>query len=226
MGKTIQTIRLFINRPWGAAQWRESPLILSPWAVFLKRGFDIAFSLVACVAVVVFIPVIALIIKMQSPGPVFFVQERTGTDGRTFHCLKFRTMRVNGECDKLQCTRHDPRVFPFGRFLRRTNLDELPQFFNVLRGDMSVVGPRPHMLSHTAYYSSRIPQYMDRHDIRPGITGWAQVTGFRGETRELWQMEERVNRDMWYLNHWSPWLDLRIILMTVKAIFVHDEMAY
>lgn len=135
-------------------------------------------------------------------------------------------MRVNGACDKRQCTKHDPRVFPFGRILRRTNLDELPQFFNVLRGDMSIVGPRPHMLYHTEFYSNRIPQYMDRHKIRPGITGWARVTGFRGETSELWQMEERVSRDLWYVSHWSPWLDLRIILMTVRTIFVCDEKAY
>ena len=200
--------------------------MLNPIGMFYKRCFDIVFSLVACVAIALFIPIIALIIKLQSRGPIFFVQDRTGKYGRTFRCLKFRTMRTNGECNIRQCTKHDPRVFPFGRFLRRTNLDELPQFFNVLMGDMSIVGPRPHMLYHTHYYSKRIPQYMSRHLVRPGITGWAQVTGFRGETSELWQMEERVRRDMWYINHWSLWLDLRIMVMTVKTIFVRDEMAY
>ena len=200
--------------------------MLNPIGMFFKRCFDIAFSIVACLAIAFFIPVIALIIKLQSRGPIFFVQDRTGKYGRTFRCLKFRTMRTNGECNIRQCTKHDPRVFPFGRFLRRTNLDELPQFFNVLMGDMSIVGPRPHMLYHTDYYSKLIPHYMNRHFVRPGITGWAQVTGFRGETRELWQMEGRVRRDMWYINHWSLWLDLRIMVMTVKTIFVRDEMAY
>ena len=200
--------------------------MLNPIGMFFKRCFDIAFSIVACLAIAFFIPVIALIIKLQSRGPIFFAQDRTGMFGRTFRCLKFRTMRVNGECNTRQCTKEDPRVFPFGRFLRRTNLDELPQFFNVLMGDMSIVGPRPHMLYHTHYYSKRIPQYMSRHLVRPGITGWAQVTGFRGETSELWQMEERVRRDMWYIDHWSLRLDLRIVFMTVKTIFVHDEMAY
>lgn len=192
----------------------------------IKRSFDIAFSFVVCFVLLFFIPFIAIIIKIQSRGPVFFVQERTGLDGRTFHCLKFRSMRLNGESDKKQCQKHDPRVFPFGRFLRRTNLDELPQFFNVLMGDMSVVGPRPHMLYHTEKYSALIPEYMRRHVCRPGITGWAQVTGFRGETQELWQMKGRVSHDLWYIEHWSPWLDLRIILMTVKSIFVCDNKAY
>lgn len=206
--------------------WEVRLSMLNPIGMFYKRCFDIVFSLVACVAIALFIPIIALIIKLQSRGPIFFVQDRTGKYGRTFRCLKFRTMRTNGECNIRQCTKEDPRVFPFGRFLRRTNLDELPQFFNVLMGDMSIVGPRPHMLYHTHYYSKRIPQYMSRHLVRPGITGWAQVTGFRGETSELWQMEERVRRDMWYIDHWSLRLDLRIVFMTVKTIFVHDEMAY
>lgn len=206
--------------------WEVRLSMLNPIGMFYKRCFDIVFSLVACVAIALFIPIIALIIKLQSRGPIFFVQDRTGKYGRTFRCLKFRTMRTNGECNIRQCTKHDPRVFPFGRFLRRTNLDELPQFFNVLMGDMSIVGPRPHMLYHTDYYSKLIPHYMNRHFVRPGITGWAQVTGFRGETRELWQMEGRVRCDMWYINHWSLWLDLRIMVMTVKTIFVRDEMAY
>lgn len=206
--------------------WEARMSMLNPIGMFYKRCFDIVFSLVACVAIALFTPIIALIIKLQSRGPIFFVQDRTGKYGRTFRCLKFRTMRTNGECNIRQCTKHDPRVFPFGRFLRRTNLDELPQFFNVLMGDMSIVGPRPHMLYHTDYYSKLIPHYMNRHFVRPGITGWAQVTGFRGETRELWQMEGRVRCDMWYINHWSLWLDLRIMVMTVKNIFVRDEMAY
>ncbi len=225
MQQSTHAIRILKSLPL-VKSWEARMSMLNPIGMFYKRCFDIVFSLVACVAIALFIPIIALIIKLQSRGPIFFVQDRTGKYGRTFRCLKFRTMRTNGECNIRQCTKHDPRVFPFGRFLRRTNLDELPQFFNVLMGDMSIVGPRPHMLYHTHYYSKRIPQYMSRHLVRPGITGWAQVTGFRGETSELWQMEERVRRDMWYINHWSLWLDLRIMVMTVKTIFVRDEMAY
>ena len=225
MQQSTHAIRILKSLPL-VKSWEARMSMLNPIGMFYKRCFDIVFSLVACVAIALFIPVIALIIKLQSRGPIFFAQDRTGKYGRTFRCLKFRTMRVNGECNTRQCTKEDPRVFPFGRFLRRTNLDELPQFFNVLMGDMSIVGPRPHMLYHTHYYSKRIPQYMSRHLVRPGITGWAQVTGFRGETSELWQMEERVRRDMWYIDHWSLRLDLRIVFMTVKTIFVHDEMAY
>lgn len=205
---------------------KEALSVLSPVSIATKRCFDIVFSLAVCCILVLIIPLIALIIKFQSRGPVFFIQERTGLDGRTFRCFKFRTMRLNAECDRVQCTKDDPRIFPFGQFLRRTNLDELPQFFNVLIGDMSIVGPRPHMLYHTEKYSRLIPDYMLRHTCRPGITGWAQVTGFRGETAELWQMEGRVRQDLWYIDHWTPLLDFIIILMTVKTIFVRDQRAY
>lgn len=130
------------------------------------------------------------------------------------------------DADRIQCTEHDPRKFAFGNFMRKANIDELPQFFNVLRGDMSIVGPRPHMLYHTEVYRPLIDKYMVRHFVKPGITGWAQVTGFRGETRELWQMEGRVKRDIWYIENWSVWLDIRIILRTAIQVFVHDKNAY
>ncbi len=139
---------------------------------------------------------------------------------------KFRSMHVNDDADRLQATEDDPRKFPFGNFMRKTSIDELPQFWNVLRGDMSIVGPRPHMLAHTEKYDRLIDKYMVRHFVKPGITGWAQVTGFRGETRELWQMEGRVERDIWYMQHWSLWLDLRIIWLTVKLMFKKDQQAY
>ena len=135
-------------------------------------------------------------------------------------------MHVNKDADTEQATKEDPRKFKFGNFMRKANIDELPQFFNVLKGDMSIVGPRPHMLYHTDVYSKLISKYMVRHFSKPGITGWAQVTGYRGETKELWQMEERVRRDIWYIEHWSFWLDIKIILMTVKSVFKHDENAY
>lgn len=192
----------------------------------IKRAFDIAASLVFLIPTALMFPFIWVIIKIQSPGPIFFKQARTGIDGQTFMMLKFRSMHVNKDADKLQATKDDPRKFPFGNFMRKSNIDELPQFLNVLKGDMSFVGPRPHMLAHTEQYSELIDKYMVRHFVKPGLTGWAQVTGFRGETKELWQMEGRVKRDIWYMEHWSIWLDIRIIWLTAKTIFIHDKNAY
>ena len=193
---------------------------------FLKRTFDIVVSALTCLVLLPFLPIVALIIKMQSPGPLFFVQKRTGLNGHTFKCYKFRSMHVNNQADTLQATKDDPRKFPFGEFMRKTNIDEFPQFFNVLKGDMSIVGPRPHMMLHTEMYGKLIDKYMVRHFCRPGITGWAQVTGFRGETKELWQMEERIRRDIWYLENWTFWLDLKIILKTALTIIRPDKQAY
>ena len=193
---------------------------------FVKRSFDIVVSGFACLCVLPFIPIIALIIKIQSPGPIFFKQARTGLNGDTFYCLKFRSMHVNKDADKAQATKDDPRKFAFGNFMRKTNIDEFPQFINVLKGDMSIVGPRPHMLHHTEVYGSLIDKYMVRHFSKPGITGWAQVTGYRGETKELWQMEERIRRDIWYIENWSFWLDIKIIFMTAKSIICPDKNAY
>lgn len=192
----------------------------------VKRLFDIVFSLIACILLLPFIPIVGFIILCQSRGPIFFKQERTGLNGKTFLCYKFRSMHVNSEANTNQATKDDPRKFAFGEFMRKTNIDELPQFFNVLVGDMSVVGPRPHMVYHTEHYRKLIDKYMVRHFSRPGITGWAQVTGFRGETKELWQMEERIRRDIWYIENWSFWLDLKIILMTFTSFFKHDKNAY
>lgn len=192
----------------------------------IKRLFDICFSIIFLIPTALIFPFVFVIIKIQSPGPLFFRQKRTGLDGKDFEMLKFRSMHVNKDADKIQATKNDPRKYPFGNFMRKSNIDELPQFLNVLKGDMSIVGPRPHMLLHTEMYSELIDKYMVRHFVKPGLTGWAQVTGFRGETKELWQMEGRVKRDIWYMEHWSIWLDIRIIWMTVKTIFVHDENAY
>ena len=192
----------------------------------LKRLLDIVFSFLCLILTALLLPFIVLVIKRQSPGPVFFRQLRTGIDGKDFYCYKFRSMHVNDDADRLQATEDDPRKFPFGDFMRKTNIDELPQFWNVLIGDMSIVGPRPHMLAHTEQYDKLIDKYMVRHFVKPGITGWAQVTGFRGETRELWQMEGRVERDIWYIQHWSLWLDLRILWLTVKLMFMRDGKAY
>ena len=203
----------------------ENPLT-NPVNKLIKRTFDVVVSFIALLFLLPFLPILWLIVKIQSPGPLFFKQMRTGLDGQEFLCYKFRSMHVNDDADKLQATENDPRKYPFGNFMRKANIDELPQFWNVLKGDMSIVGPRPHMLAHTDQYSHLISKYMVRHFVKPGVTGWAQVTGFRGETKELWQMEGRVKRDIWYMEHWSIWLDIRIIWMTAKSIFVHDEHAY
>ena len=192
----------------------------------VKRLFDIVLSMVFLIPTALIFPFVFIIMKIQSPGPVFFKQKRTGLDGKDFEMLKFRSMHVNKDADKVQATKDDPRKYPFGNFMRKSNIDELPQFLNVLKGDMSIVGPRPHMLLHTEMYSALIDKYMVRHFVKPGLTGWAQVTGYRGETKELWQMEGRVRRDIWYMEHWTIWLDIRIIWLTAKTIFIHDKNAY
>ncbi len=192
----------------------------------LKRTFDLAFSIpLVVLSPLVLIPV-AIGIKISSPGPVFFRQKRTGIYGKEFWCYKFRTMRVNDLADSLQATENDPRKTRFGDFLRRTSIDELPQFYNVLLGNMSVVGPRPHMVSQTEDYSRLIDKYMLRHAIKPGITGWAQVNGYRGGTKYLWQMEKRVEYDVHYIHHWNIFLDLKIIYLTIFNAFKGDSNAY
>ncbi len=205
---------------------REEPL-RKPLNLLLKRCFDIVFS--ACVLCTVFLVAlifVAIGTLITDPGPIFFKQRRHGTNGKEFNCYKFRSMKVNSQADTLQATKDDPRKTKFGDLLRKTNIDELPQFWNVFIGDMSIVGPRPHMLVHTREYSDLISNYMVRHFVKPGITGYAQVTGCRGETKELKDMEERIKRDIWYIENWSFWLDIRIIWMTVANIFKGEEKAY
>ena len=181
-----------------------------------KRAFDLVFSgLIIMFLLSWLYPLLGLLIKLSSKGPVLFVQKRTGVNKVTFNCYKFRSMRPNVESDLKQATEDDPRITRIGKFIRRTNLDELPQFFNVFRGDMSVVGPRPHMLSHTDKYSALIDDYLVRHYVKPGITGWAQISGYRGETDELWKMEKRVEYDKEYINNWSLEWDLVIVWRTI-----------
>ncbi|MCC6296116.1 MAG: sugar transferase, partial [Pseudomonadales bacterium] len=158
---------------------------------------------------------------------ILFKQHRHGLAGKTIEVYKFRTMYVEQpEPDQVhQACRDDPRVTPVGRFLRRTSLDELPQFFNVLQGSMSIVGPRPHALAHNEYYKHRVEAYMWRHRVKPGITGWAQVHGYRGATDTLDKMESRVDHDLWYIDNWSLWLDLKIIVLTLFRV-LGDRNAY
>ena len=198
----------------------------NPLNRLIKRAFDLLVSTIALILSPLIIIPVAIGIKLSSPGPIFFVQKRTGYRGQAFNCYKFRTMRVNADSDTLQATKGDPRVTKFGTFLRRSSIDELPQFFNVWRGEMSVVGPRPHMVAQTEMYSELIDKYMLRHTIKHGITGWAQVRGFRGQTEELWQMEKRVESDVWYAENWSFFLDLKIIFLTVWNAIKGEDNAY
>ncbi|HYM21449.1 MAG TPA: undecaprenyl-phosphate glucose phosphotransferase [Candidatus Kapabacteria bacterium] len=207
---------------------REAPLD-QPANKIAKRLFDILFS--AVILVVIF-PVLfiasAILIKLSSKGPVFFKQLRTGEDGAPFVCYKFRTMRNLGRdiADSVQAVPNDPRLTWIGSILRRTNLDEIPQFWNVFKGDMSVVGPRPHMLKHTEDYRKIIGNYMVRHFVKPGVTGWAQVNGLRGATQAPEKMERRVKHDVYYIENWSFGFDLAIIGKTVVTMFEGDKNAY
>jgi putative colanic acid biosynthesis UDP-glucose lipid carrier transferase len=193
----------------------------------IKRIFDIFF---AFLFLITFFPllyvILGILVKISSPGPVIFKQVRTGIYGKDFNCYKFRSMRQNEMADEKQAEKEDPRTTRIGRFLRRSNLDEIPQFYNVLIGDMSVVGPRPHMLKHTELYSTVIDKYMVRHLVKPGITGWAQVNGYRGETKTMEQMEGRVRYDVWYLENWTFLLDLKIIFVTIINMFKGEQNAY
>lgn len=181
----------------------------------LKRIFDVLFALLAIVALAPVWIIVALWIAVTSPGGVFFRQKRTGYKGREFDLLKFRSMYVNNEADTLQASANDPRITPIGRFLRRSSLDELPQLWNVVRGDMSIIGPRPHMVAHTEYYTPLVANYMRRHEMRPGLTGYAQVNGLRGATPDVEDMRRRVEADIYYVDHYSLWLDLKIFFLTI-----------
>ncbi|HEX6243965.1 MAG TPA: exopolysaccharide biosynthesis polyprenyl glycosylphosphotransferase [Polyangiales bacterium] len=185
------------------------------WRRRVKRFEDVVLGSLALLICAVPMLLIALAIKLTSNGPVLFKQPRHGENGRVFNVLKFRTMRVM-ETDRVtQASRGDPRVTKVGAFLRRTSLDELPQFFNVVRGEMSLVGPRPHAVAHNEFYRTQILEYMRRHKVKPGITGWAQVNGLRGETDTLEKMVARVEHDLAYIRSWSLWLDLKIVFLTV-----------
>ena len=196
---------------------------LSASSMLKKEIFDRLFALNALIALAPVMLAIAIAVKLSSRGPVLFKQKRKGADGRVFTIYKFRSMRLHTEQKGTvrQATRNDPRVTKVGAFLRRTSLDELPQFYNVLRGDMSVVGPRPHALEHDDLYQKVVAGYINRYRIKPGITGWAQINGFRGETDRIEKMERRVEHDLYYLGHWSFALDMRIIGATIVAGLVH-----
>ena len=189
--------------------------------------FDLCFSFLVIIFILSWLyPIIATLIKLSSKGPVLFKQLRSGVNNEEFLCYKFRSMTLSSNADTKQATKGDSRVTTIGYFLRKTSLDEFPQFFNVFMGNMSIVGPRPHMILHTSEYSALIKKYMVRQLVKPGITGIAQVRGYRGETKELEDMEGRVRLDVWYIENWSLALDINIILKTIWNIFKGDEKAF
>lgn len=194
---------------------------------FIKRTFDIFFSIMVLLLICSWLfPVIALLIKFNSKGPVLFRQKRLGRDRKEFWCYKFRSMYVNNDSDKQMARKGDARITSVGRVLRKTSLDEFPQFWNVLKGNMSIVGPRPHMTVQNAQYQEIINNYLVRQLIKPGITGWAQVNGYRGEIETDLDIKNRVSYDIWYLENWGFWLDIKIIYLTVWNIFKGEEKAY
>ncbi|MDY0986376.1 undecaprenyl-phosphate glucose phosphotransferase [Flavobacterium sp. CFBP9031] len=193
----------------------------------IKKIFDLCFS--ALVIILIFpwlFPIVMIIIKLESTGPVFFRQDRSGRDNKSFSCIKFRSMYLNDLAHDKQAKKGDLRITKFGAFMRKTSIDELPQFFNVLFGNMSVVGPRPHMINLAKEYGELIDNYSVRHYAKPGITGWAQVNGYRGETKKLSDMQNRVESDIWYIENWSLLLDVKIIIRTIMNIIKGEENAY
>lgn len=195
---------------------------------FLKRSFDVFFSLMVFIFILSWLfPLLALLIKTGSRGPVLFIQKRNGLNNTEFNCLKFRTMFLNDDCDVKQARVGDDRVTKIGKFLRKTSIDEFPQFINVLKGNMSVVGPRPHMIKHNQMYAELIENYDHRSFVKPGITGLAQVLGYRGETEsDLFLMKIRVRMDIFYINNWSFFLDLKLVFKTILNVFFPSKNAF
>lgn len=205
---------------------RDIPLD-SPINAFIKRSFDIVFSLFIILGLLSWLtPLLAILITLESKGPVFFRQTRNGIDNREFYCYKFRSMAPNNNADDIQATKNDMRITKVGRFIRRTSIDELPQFYNVLFGTMSVVGPRPHMVKHTNEYATSVDKYMVRHFVKPGITGLAQIRGYRGEIESDSDIQNRVKFDIFYIENWSMFLDLKIIVQTVLNAVKGETKAY
>ncbi len=193
----------------------------------LKKSFDILFSgIVICTLLIWMIPLLALLIKLTSKGPIFYKQTRQGLHNKPFVCLKLRSMYLDNPEESKAAVRNDPRITPAGKILRKLSLDELPQFFNVIKGDMSVVGPRPLMISHTEEYSKVIDSYMIRHFVKPGITGLSQVEGYRGEISNKQILQNRVRLDLFYLLKWNFALDMNIIFKSIKLVFLGDKNAY
>lgn len=205
---------------------RPEPLEAYHWRL-AKRFFDVIFSMLVLIVLCSWLfPIVALVIKLSSRGPVFFKQLRSGKNKVPFYCYKFRSMFLNDDANLRSATKNDPRVTLIGKILRKTNIDEMPQFFNVLMGDMAVVGPRPHMVSQNGMYSKIVSKYLMRQLVKPGVTGWAQVSGFRGEIKTTVDMQNRIEHDVWYMEHWSFWMDIKIIFLTIRNMIKGDEHAF
>lgn len=193
----------------------------------MKRAFDVVISSLVSIFILSWLlPLLAIIIKLDSKGPVFFIQPRSGKNNETFPCIKLRSLKVNDEANSKQVTRNDNRVTQVGRFLRKSNLDEMPQFINVLMGHMSIVGPRPHMLKHTQDFSGLYNEYTIRHFVKPGVTGWAQVNHLRGEITNQELLRKRIEHDIWYLENWSLLLDIKIVLLTIWVSITGSKNAF
>jgi putative colanic acid biosysnthesis UDP-glucose lipid carrier transferase len=232
--KIVPDFSLFINKPVHIDYIRDMP-ILSLRSEPLddvgnrikKRALDILVSSFVIIFILSWlVPILGLLIILESRGAIFFAQIRSGKNNKTFKCYKFRSMKVNKESDQKQATKNDSRVTKIGRIIRKTSLDEFPQFINVLKGEMSLVGPRPHMVKHTTDYSKIVDQFMIRQFLKPGITGWAQINGYRGEITDEHSIKMRVDNDLWYLENWNIWLDVRIIFLTVYKVFKGDKNAF
>jgi putative colanic acid biosynthesis UDP-glucose lipid carrier transferase len=230
----IPDLSFFINRSFHVEYMKDIPVLTMRREPLednvnrmKKRLLDVVVSFFVIVFVLSWlIPILGLLIWLESPGPIFFKQLRSGLNNKPFRCIKFRSMKMSHDANLKQATKDDRRLTKIGRFIRKTSLDEFPQFLNVFVGDMSLVGPRPHMLKHTDDYSQLFEEYMVRHFAKPGITGWAQVNGYRGETKTTEQMRGRVEYDIWYLENWSLLIDVKIIFLTIYNIFRGEENAF
>jgi len=215
-----------MNSIFGALLIKANPIVMPDWQFSSKRIIDVGVSLFAMILLLPFYIIVAILVKISSKGPVFFKQSRNGFNYEEFDCFKFRSMTPNKNSHLHQATREDQRITKVGKFLRKTSLDELPQFYNVLFGDMSIVGPRPHMVSHTNMYAKRVDKFMVRHFVKPGITGLAQISGFRGEVETDKDIIGRVKYDIFYIENWSLLLDVKIIFQTLLKTIKGDDKAY
>ncbi len=232
--KIVPNLSKFINQAVHVDYYRDLPILslrseplVDVGNRLKKRIVDVIISTLVILFILSWmIPLLGLLIYLESRGPIFFFQKRTGKNNKEFFCMKFRSMQANSESELKQATKADIRVTRIGKFIRKTSLDEFPQFLNVFKGEMSVVGPRPHMLKHTNDFSKTVDQYMIRQFLKPGITGWAQINGLRGEITSPDQIKSRVNKDLWYLENWTLWLDIQILFLTIYQVFKGDKNAF
>lgn len=232
--KIVPDLSFFVNKQVHIDYIRDMPILSMRSEPLVDVGNRLkkrALDLVVSILVIIFIlswliPLLGILILLESKGPIIFSQLRSGKNNKQFRCLKFRSMRINNDADHKQATRNDDRITKIGRFIRKTSLDEFPQFINVLKGEMSLVGPRPHMIKHTSDYSKIVDNFLIRQFLKPGITGWAQVNGHRGEIKDSEAIRMRVLNDLWYLENWNIWLDVRIIFLTVYKVLKGDENTF